>query len=137
MTSYDVTLRLWHILKPRLAEEGLVTVYETLERGMPAVLADMERAGIRVDPDRLKRLSSEFGMRMAELETRAHALAGRPFNVGSPRQIGDILLARIGEAAATHLRAAFEQVPERNAGGDLSVIVVPPAVVVHRRREKQ
>ncbi|MGV8928967.1 MAG: DNA polymerase I [Brevundimonas sp.] len=87
----DVTLRLWHILKPRLAEEHLVTVYETLERGMPAVLADMERAGIRVDPDRLKRLSSEFGLRMAELEQQAHALAGRPFNIGSPRQIGEIL----------------------------------------------
>ncbi|HYC74224.1 DNA polymerase I, partial [Brevundimonas sp.] len=87
----DVTLRLWRILKPRLAAARLTTVYETLERPLPAVLADMERAGIRVDPDRLKRLSSEFGMRMAELETRAHALAGRPFNVGSPRQIGDIL----------------------------------------------
>ncbi|HEY0600029.1 DNA polymerase, partial [Brevundimonas sp.] len=87
----DVTLRLWRILKPRLAQAKLTTVYETLERPLPAVLADMERAGIRVDPDRLKRLSSEFGMRMAELETRAHALAGRPFNVGSPRQIGDIL----------------------------------------------
>ena len=91
----DVTLRLWRILKPRLAEEGLVTVYETLERGMPAVLADMERAGIRVDPARLKRLSSEFGMKMAELEQRAHTLAGRPFNVGSPRQIGDILFGEL------------------------------------------
>ncbi|MBW8305216.1 MAG: DNA polymerase I [Brevundimonas sp.] len=87
----DVTLRLWRLLKPRLAEARLTTVYETLERPLPAVLADMERAGIRVDPDRLKRLSSEFGMRMAELEQQAHALAGRPFNVGSPRQIGDIL----------------------------------------------
>lgn len=94
----DVTLRLWHILKPRLAEDHLVTVYETLERGMPAVLADMERAGIRVDPDRLKRLSSEFGLRMAELEQQAHELAGRPFNVGSPRQIGEILF---GEMALT------------------------------------
>ncbi|MDP2118077.1 MAG: DNA polymerase, partial [Brevundimonas sp.] len=91
----DVTLRLWRILKPRLAEERLVTVYETLERGMPAVLADMERAGVRVDPDRLKRLSSEFGLRMAELEARAHEIAGRPFNIGSPRQIGDILFGEL------------------------------------------
>lgn len=91
----DVTLRLWRILKPRLAEQGLVTVYETLERGMPAVLSGMERAGIRVDPTRLKSLSSEFGMRMAELEARAHELAGRPFNVGSPRQIGDILFGEL------------------------------------------
>ncbi|WP_332655532.1 DNA polymerase I, partial [Brevundimonas sp.] len=91
----DVTLRLWRILKPRLGEQRLITVYETLERPLPAVLADMERAGIRVDPDRLKRLSSEFGMRMAELEQQAHALAGRPFNVGSPRQIGDILFGEM------------------------------------------
>ena len=91
----DVTLRLWRILRPRLAEAKLTTVYETLERPLPAVLADMERAGVRVDPDRLKRLSSEFGMRMAELEERAHQLAGRPFNVGSPRQIGDILFGEM------------------------------------------
>ncbi|MBO9502019.1 DNA polymerase I [Brevundimonas sp. A19_0] len=91
----DVTLRLWQILKPRLAEERLVTVYETLERGMPAVLADMELAGIRVDPDRLKRLSSEFGLKMAELEARAHEVAGRPFNIASPRQIGEILFGEM------------------------------------------
>jgi DNA polymerase-1 len=91
----DVTLRLWRILKPRLGEARLTTVYETLERPLPAILADMERAGVRVDPDRLRRLSSEFGLRMAELETRAHLLAGRPFNVGSPRQIGEILFGEM------------------------------------------
>ena len=91
----DVTLRLWRILKPRLAREGLSTVYETLERPMPTVLADMELAGVRVDPDRLKRLSSEFGLRMAELEQQAHEIAGRPFNVGSPRQIGEILFGEL------------------------------------------
>ncbi|MBB1179791.1 DNA polymerase I [Pseudomonas sp. FW305-3-2-15-E-TSA4] len=91
----DVTLRLWRILKPRLAREGLSTVYETLERPMPAVLAEMETAGVRIDPDRLKRLSSEFGLRMAELETQAHEIAGRPFNIGSPRQIGDILFGEL------------------------------------------
>jgi DNA polymerase-1 len=91
----DVTLRLWRILKPGLAREGLLTVYETLERGMPAVLADMELEGIRVDPDRLRRLSHEFGMKMVELEATAHELAGRPFNLGSPKQIGDILFGEM------------------------------------------
>lgn len=91
----DVTLRLWRILKPRLAREGLSTVYETLERGMPTVLADMELNGVRIDPDRLKRLSSEFGLRMAELEVQAHEIAGRPFNIGSPRQIGEILFGEL------------------------------------------
>ena len=91
----DVTLRLWRILKPRLAREGLSTVYETLERPLPAVLAEMETAGVRIDPDRLKRLSSEFGLRMAELEAQAHEIAGRPFNIGSPRQIGEILFGEL------------------------------------------
>ncbi|MGM9451499.1 DNA polymerase, partial [Klebsiella sp. K47] len=62
---------------------------------MPAILADMELAGVRVDPDRLRSLSSTFGQRMAELEEEAHKLAGRPFNVGSPRQIGEILFGEM------------------------------------------
>ena len=87
----DVTLRLWQILKPQLAEQGLLTVYQTLERQMPAVLSDMELAGVRIDPAILRRLSSDFGMRMAKLEEKAHEVAGRPFNIASPRQIGEIL----------------------------------------------
>ena len=91
----DVTLRLWRILKPRLAREGLATVYETLERGMPAVLADMELNGIRVDPARLTRLSSEFGLKMVELEAEAEKLAGRPFGISSPKQIGELLFGEM------------------------------------------
>jgi DNA polymerase-1 len=92
----DVTLRLHRILKPRLAREGMATVYETLERHMPPVLADMECAGIRVDPERLRQLGHEFGMKMVALEGQAHAQAGRPFNLGSPKQIGDILYGEMG-----------------------------------------
>jgi DNA polymerase-1 len=92
----DVTLRLYERLRPRLASEGLLTVYETLERPLPQVLAEMECAGIRIDPDHLRRLSNEFGTRMAELEVEAHRLAGRPFNLGSPKQIGDLLFAEMG-----------------------------------------
>ena len=92
----DVTFRLYQHLRRRLAAEGLLTVYETLERGMPKVLAQMECAGIRIDPDYLRRLSGEFGMRMAELESKAHQVAGRPFNLGSPKQIGDLLFAELG-----------------------------------------
>ncbi|NBW14522.1 MAG: DNA polymerase I, partial [Caulobacteraceae bacterium] len=91
----DVTLRLWRILKPRLAKEGLTTVYETLERGMPTTLSKMELEGIRVDPERLRRLSSEFGIRMAELENEAQELAGRPFSIGSPKQIGELLFGEM------------------------------------------
>ncbi|HWA63848.1 MAG TPA: DNA polymerase I [Caulobacteraceae bacterium] len=92
----DVTLRLYNLLRPRLQREGLLTVYETLERKMPAVLAQMECAGVRVDPERLRLLSNDFSMRMAEMEAEAQKLAGRPFNLGSPKQIGDVLFGELG-----------------------------------------
>jgi DNA polymerase-1 len=96
----DVTLRLYNVLKPRLRTEGLLSVYETLERGMPRVLKDMELKGIKVDPDRLRQLGHEFGLKMVDLEARAHELAGRPFNLGSPKQIGDILFGEMGLSGA-------------------------------------
>jgi DNA polymerase I len=92
----DVTLRLYDVLRPRLQREGLLTVYETLERPLPAVLADMECAGIRVDPDRLRLLSHDFSMRMGEMEAEAQKLVGHPFNLGSPKQIGDVLFGEMG-----------------------------------------
>ncbi|CAN5894129.1 DNA polymerase I [soil metagenome] len=95
----DVTLRLYLLLRPRLNTEGLLTVYETLERPMPAVLAQMEIEGIRIDPDQLARLSHDFSVRMTELEAQAYELAGRPFNLGSPKQIGDVLYQEMGLAS--------------------------------------
>jgi DNA polymerase-1 len=92
----DVTLRLWKVLRPRLRPEGLLNVYETLERGMPAVLTAMELAGVKVDAERLRTLGHEFAMKMVELEAKAHEIAGRPFNLGSPKQIGDILFGEMG-----------------------------------------
>jgi DNA polymerase-1 len=96
----DVTLRLYEVLKPRLVREGLTTVYETLERGMPAILAGMELEGIKVDPERLRQLGHEFSLKMIDLEAKAHELAGRPFNLGSPKQIGDILFGEMGLSGA-------------------------------------
>ena len=95
----DVTLRLHEHLKPRLAHEGLLTVYETLERPLPKVLVEMELAGVKVDPKQLRVLSNDFGVRMAELEAEAHRLAGRPFNLGSPKQIGEVLFNEMGLAS--------------------------------------
>ncbi|ODT89458.1 DNA polymerase I [Phenylobacterium sp. SCN 70-31] len=95
----DVTLRLYEHLRPRLAHERLLTVYETTERPMPRVLAQMELAGIKVDPERLRQLSNDFSVRMAEFEAEAHRVAGRPFNLGSPKQIGDILYKEMGLAS--------------------------------------
>jgi DNA polymerase-1 len=96
----DVTLRLYHALKPRLRTQGLLTVYETLERPLPRVLAAMELEGIKVDTDRLRTLSHEFGIKMAEEEAHAHALAGHPFNLGSPKQIGDVLFGEMALGGA-------------------------------------
>jgi DNA polymerase I len=92
----DVTLRLHSVLKPRLAREGLLTVYETLERPLPPVLAAMENAGIKVDTEVLRHLSHDFSMRMADFEARAHEMLGRPFNLGSPKQIGEVLFGEMG-----------------------------------------
>ncbi|WP_041536130.1 DNA polymerase I [Parvibaculum lavamentivorans] len=87
----DVTLRLWHILKPRLVAERRVTVYETLERPLVSVLAEMERAGVKVDKAVLARLSGDFSQKMAQYEDEIYELAGERFNIGSPKQLGEIL----------------------------------------------
>ncbi len=90
----DVTLRLHAILKPRLAAEGKRAVYETLERPLVSVLADMERAGISIDPDLLKKISNDFAQAMAKQEKQIYKLAGGEFNIGSPKQLGDILFGK-------------------------------------------
>ena len=91
----DITLRLWELLKPGVAGKGLATVYETLERPLPQVLTDMELAGVKVDVAQLSRLSSDFAQKMAEAEETAHELAGHKFNLGSPKQIGEILFGEM------------------------------------------
>ncbi|MCB9988256.1 MAG: DNA polymerase I [Rhodospirillales bacterium] len=92
----EITLRLWYVLKPRLAQEKMATIYEDIERPLIPVIADMERAGIRVDPAKLKELSSDFSKRLMTLEEDIHKIAGHPFNVGSPAQVGDVLFGDMG-----------------------------------------
>ena len=91
----DVTLRLWRFFKPKLGQEQVATVYETLERGMPRVLAKMENEGIKVDQAVLARLSGDFAQKMAGLESEAHELAEGAFNLGSPKQLGEILFDKM------------------------------------------
>ncbi|MCB1563291.1 MAG: DNA polymerase I [Alphaproteobacteria bacterium] len=92
----DITLRLYEILKPRLIAEKMLAVYENIDRPLIPVIAEMELAGIKVDPAVLKSLSSDFGKRISALEEEIHKLAGTPFNVGSPKQIGEILFDQMG-----------------------------------------
>jgi len=91
----DITRRLHALLKSRLREEHLLTVYEAMDRALIPVLQDMEAAGILVDRNVLNRLSQDFAGRMATLETEIHKLAGEPFNVNSPKQLGEILFERM------------------------------------------
>jgi DNA polymerase I len=97
----DVTLRLWQALKPRMAAEKVVTVYETLERPMPHVLASMEERGISVDPSVLSQLSNDFGKKQAALEQQINEIAGTQVNPGSPKQLGDILFGQMGLPGGT------------------------------------
>ena len=92
----DVTLRLWHRLKPRLHAAQTTRVYERVDRPLIPVLAQMERHGIKVDRDELARMSSEFAEGCAGLEVEIHALAGGPFSVGSPKQLGEVLFGKMG-----------------------------------------
>ncbi|MBE1294313.1 MAG: DNA polymerase I [Rhodobacteraceae bacterium] len=91
----DITLRLWQLFKPKLHRRQVTTVYETLERPLVPVLAQMERHGVKVDRDTLSRMSNAFAQKMAALEAEIHELAGGTFNVGSPKQLGEILFDKL------------------------------------------
>jgi DNA polymerase-1 len=91
----DVTLRLWRIIKPKLMEQQKRCVYETLERPLVMVLAGMEQAGVMIDPVLLQKLSNDFARQQNRLEGEIHKLAGQQFNIGSPKQLGDILFGKM------------------------------------------
>ncbi len=97
----DVILRLWRVLKPRLVAERMNVVYETLERPLISVLARMERRGISIDRQVLSRLSGDFAQTAARVEAELQEIAGEPINVGSPKQIGDILFGKMGIPGGT------------------------------------
>ena len=92
----DITLRLWQVLKPRLHQKRVTRVYENLERPLVPVLAEMEMTGIKVDRDTLSRMSNMFAQKMAGLEAEIHELAGESFNVGSPKQLGEVMFDKLG-----------------------------------------
>ncbi len=100
----DIVLRLHSVLKPRLAAEHVLNVYETLERPLVAVLGRMERRGISIDREVLSRLSGEFAQEAAGLEAEINDLAGATVNPGSPKQLGDILFGKLGLPGGTKTR---------------------------------
>ncbi|MET4699097.1 DNA polymerase-1 [Constrictibacter sp. MBR-5] len=94
----DYAARLHALFRGRLVLERMTAVYETIERPLVQVLADMEEAGVLVDPDQLRALSKDFGERMATIETDAYEIVGHEFNIGSPKQISDIIFGELGVA---------------------------------------
>jgi len=92
----DVTWRLHRVLKPRLVDEAATRVYERVDRPLIAVVAQMERHGIKVDREKLAGLSTGFAAEIGRLEAEIHELAGEPFTIGSPKQLGDILFDKMG-----------------------------------------
>jgi len=122
----DVTLRLHALLKNRLWREKVTTVYETLERPLVPVLVTMERHGIKVDRAALSRLSGDFAQRMAAMEAEIHDLAGGPFNIASPKQLGEILFERMGlkggkKSAKTGAWSTDADVLEKLAGDGVAL----------------
>ena len=97
----EIVLRLWRVFKPRLAQDGLVSVYERLERPLTPVLARMEQRGISIDRQILSRLSGDLAQGAAALEDEIQTLAGEKFNVGSPKQLGEILFDKLGIPGGT------------------------------------
>lgn len=92
----EVTWRLWHTLSPRLSAESATRVYQLVDRPLIPVVAGMERHGIKVDREQLSRLSGSFSQSIAGLEAQIHELAGHPFTIGSPQQLGVVLFDEMG-----------------------------------------
>src|ERR1043166_7158153 len=87
----DLTLEIWRQLAPAVEERGFRKLYETIELPLASVLARMERTGIRIDPVELRRLSELMETEIARLTAGVHELAGKPFNISSPQQLGKVL----------------------------------------------
>ena len=94
----DMTLRLQKKLKARLPQNKMVTVYETLERPLIPVLTQMENNGIKVDPLILRQMSEDFSKRLEDRAAEIYSISGSDFNIGSPKQLGEILFDKLGLA---------------------------------------
>ena len=91
----DVTLKLRNILEPKLREEGVYDLFHDIEMPLMPVLAYMERNGVRIDAEALAEASRLYTAQMQQLEEDIHRLAGEPFNISSPRQVGEVLFDKL------------------------------------------
>ena len=125
----DVTLRLWHQFRPKLGRLKVTRVYETMERPLVPVLQQMERNGVRIDCAHLAAISTEFATKMSTIEARVHSDVGRPFNLASPKQLGEILFDEMevaggkrgkGGAYATGSDVLEDIIAQNSTGSDLA-----------------
>lgn len=97
----ELTLRLHSIFRPRLVPEGMITLYERIERPLVPIIADMEWTGIKVDTEILKSMSKDFASSLEKLESEVFELVGHSFNLGSPKQLGKVLFEELGLKSKT------------------------------------
>ena len=91
----DLTMKLWKFLKPKLSQNNLMKVYIDIERPLARTLIEMEKEGVAIDKNKLKKLSKNFEEKIVEIEKISHKLIGEEFNLGSPKQIGEILYEKL------------------------------------------
>jgi DNA polymerase I len=92
----DATYLLHEILLPKVREQGMERLFFEVEMPLMEILAQMELCGVKIDLELMKELSARFGRQLAELEGEIHELAGGPFNINSPKQLGEMLFVRMG-----------------------------------------
>ena len=133
----EITLGLHQTLWPRIeAVPQLRDVYERIEVPVSKVLFDMERTGVLVDRDRLMAQSAELGRRIVELEAQAHALAGQPFNLGSPKQVGEILFGKLGLPAVKKTASGAPSTDEEVLDKLAQDYPLPKTLLEHRALSK-
>jgi DNA polymerase-1 len=133
----EVTFALHRALWPRIEDDtGLRTVYETLEIPVSKILFEMERTGVLIDTDKLAVQSAEIGRRLAQLEVHAHELAGQPFNLGSPKQIGEILFRKLGLPVAKKTASGAPSTDEEVLEKLAQDYPLPKALLEHRGLSK-
>ena len=103
----DITLRLKQVLAPLLKEQNLEKLFQEMEMPLMEVLADMERAGVKIDADFLKIMSEKLGKEMAGVEKTIYELAGTEFNINSPKQLSDILFVKLNLTPVKKTKTGF------------------------------
>jgi DNA polymerase I len=130
----DVTWQLYHALRPQVISAHLMTLYERMERALIPIIVKMETYGVLVDKGQLSGLSQRFASSLAELEQVIYALAGHPFNIGSPKQLGGILFDELALAKGKKSGKSGAYITDADTLEELALIHELPAKVLEWRQ---